>query len=204
MRLAFAAALVLVAVLVVALFAATTALDRLDDGLNGALGAFRARPLLHAAVWVTGLGAGPAVFAAALVATAFLSAARRWREVAALWIVWTGAELTSWTLKGLIGRPRPKFLDVATATSFSFPSGHATMSMAVYGFLAYAIARAMPAGPWLRAIVASAAILILAVGFSRIFLSVHFTSDVLGGFAIGGIWCLIGITVCRIRPDPLS
>jgi membrane-associated phospholipid phosphatase len=197
MRIAFAVAVILLCGLIFALLAATATLNGLDNGFNDALASFRARPVLHAAVWITGLGASPAVFAAALVATAFLSASSRWREVGALWIVWTGAELTSWTLKGLIGRPRPKFLDVASATSFSFPSGHSTMSMAVYGFLGYTIAHAMPDEGRRRAVIAGAALLILAVGFSRIFLSVHFTSDVLAGFAVGGVWCLIGIAVCR-------
>jgi len=197
MRLALAVSLAVLGGLVLALLAATTTLDGLDGGLSGALSTFRSRPWLHVAVWITGLGASPAVAVAALIATAFLWASSRWREIAALWMVWAGAELTSWTLKDLLGRPRPQFLDIASASSFSFPSGHAAMSMAIYGFLAYAIARGMPSNRRRRAVVASAVILILTIGFSRIFLSVHYTSDVLGGFAVGGIWCLLGIAACR-------
>jgi undecaprenyl-diphosphatase len=88
--------------------------------------------------------------------------------------------------KALIQRPRPSAADaVGTFTNWSFPSGHATQSMAFYGMLAFLIAggRLRPAWPW-----ATAGVLVLIVGASRIYLGAHWLTDVLGGWALGGSW----------------
>jgi membrane-associated phospholipid phosphatase len=192
---------VLLAALVVAVLSRQP-IDDIDRALNAFLGPYRARPLLHAFVWVTGLGGGAAVVAAAMIASAFLWLERRRRVILALWLTWLGAEATSWTGKFLIGRVRPEFIDVAMASSPSFPSGHSAMSMAVYGFLAYAIARQLEGRAERRLVLWCAAFLILSIGFSRIFLSVHHASDVLGGFLIGAIWLLAGIAFAERTPAP--
>jgi undecaprenyl-diphosphatase len=73
---------------------------------------------------------------------------------------------------------------------FSFPSGHAMMSMIGYGMLTYFVLIRVQ-NRWARfAIVIAAAILIFLIGFSRIYLGVHFFSDVVAGFAAGGLWLI--------------
>jgi len=95
----------------------------------------------------------------------------------------------------LVGRHRPAIeLDVTVVTS-SFPSGHATAAVAVYGFLAYAIARVLPNARERFEVAYWTAVLILFVGFSRIFLGVHYLTDVIGGFLVGGFWLLVGFTM---------
>lgn len=179
-------------------------LIRFDAEINAFFEPYRAKPLLDAFLWITGLGSSPAVVAAAVIATGFLWADRRVSLIGPLWITLLGAEATTWAGKFLIGRARPQFLDVASALSPSFPSGHATASMAVYGFLAYAIARDAPN---LRArfeVAFWTMILIVLIGFSRIFLSVHFTSDVLSGFLVGGFWLLVGFALAERARPPAS
>ncbi|MGE5405543.1 MAG: phosphatase PAP2 family protein, partial [Candidatus Saccharibacteria bacterium] len=94
-------------------------------------------------------------------------------------------------LKEFFHRNRPVFERLAEASGYSFPSGHSMHSMALYGFLAYMV--------WISSDKASlrwgslvlAALLIAIVGISRIYLGVHYPSDVIGGFAAGGLWLFI-------------
>jgi membrane-associated phospholipid phosphatase len=173
-----------------------------DQSINAFFGPYRVDPLLPVVLWVTALGGGPAITAVAIAATGLLWAARRRYVLASLWIALLGAEATSTLGKYLVGRARPEFLDVAKAWTPSFPSGHSTASMAVYGFLAYVIARDLP-GLRRRFEVTFWTILLIAlVGFSRIFLSVHYASDVLSGFLVGGFWLLVAIAVAEWTRAP--
>lgn len=162
---------------------------------------YRAGPLLRIFLWLTALGSSPAIVAVGVVATGFLWAHRRAFFVAPLWIALLGSQATTWGGKVLIGRERPTFIEGVTALSPSFPSGHATAAMAVYGFLAYAVARDVPNARVRFELAFWAAVLIASIGFSRIFLSLHYTSDVVGGFLVGGFWLLVGFALAEIaRP----
>ena len=109
-----------------------------------------------------------------------------------------GAGTVDYIMKLLIERARPGGLIPSTIeTSYSFPSGHATFALALYGFFAYVLCRAYPKHA--RSIVMLASVLILLVGFSRLYLGVHFPSDVLAGYLLGGLWLLIGIRIVRLR-----
>ncbi|CAH2599644.1 DedA protein [Rhodovastum atsumiense] len=171
-----------------------------DDRINAALAPYRAPWLLRGFVWVTTLGESAALGAVAVTATGFLWASRRFWLIMPLWLTLVGAQMTTWIGKFAIARPRPEFLDgVATALSPSFPSAHATGAMATFGFVAYAILRDLP-NPRRRFDIAYwTGVAIILVGFSRIFLSVHHTTDVASGFLVGGFWLLVGFTVAEWR-----
>jgi membrane-associated phospholipid phosphatase len=82
---------------------------------------------------------------------------------------------------------------------WSFPSGHASGAVATYGMLAYVLTRLLPER-WHAAILATAAVIALSTGFSRVFLQVHFLSDVIAGFACGLAWltlCIAGVEVSQ-------
>ena len=82
--------------------------------------------------------------------------------------------------------------------SFSFPSGHATLAAAFYGFLAYAIVRDAPARGQRAGVAGALLMLVVAIGLSRMYLGVHFLSDVLGGYLLGLTWLIGGIVVAEI------
>jgi membrane-associated phospholipid phosphatase len=104
-------------------------------------------------------------------------------------LAFAGAEVITFGMKQGFRRDRPFFEDpLATASSFSFPSGHALVSLAVYGSIALVIARHARSRRQAVAVLAVAAIWILAIGFSRLYLGVHFLSDVLAGYAAGAAW----------------
>ena len=73
-------------------------------------------------------------------------------------------------------------------TSYSFPSGHAMVSFVVYGMPAYLAVLTLENWRARVAIVFGAALLVILIGFSRVYLGVHYPSDVLAGYAAGGVW----------------
>ena len=120
---------------------------------------------------------------------------RAWLHLS-LWIAaLVGGQVLNLLLKNWFARPRPVFQDpLAVALFYSFPSGHATMSLIAYGLIAYFLwTSAAPRFPRRLATVALM-LLILLIGLSRLYLGVHYFSDVLAGFAAGGLWLSFCIT----------
>ena len=91
-------------------------------------------------------------------------------------------QITTQIIKGAVDRPRPDD-GVVDVSGFSYPSGHASISVT---FLAIAVvlSRTVPAA-WRVALVVAGAVLAVAIGLSRVYLRVHYLSDVLGGWAVG-------------------
>jgi membrane-associated phospholipid phosphatase len=176
-----------------------------DNLVNTAFAPWRVEPLVSAFLWITALGSSPSIISAVIIATGFLWSQHRFHIIVPLWVTCLGAVATTSAGKLLIGRHRPEIvLDVTVLTS-SFPSGHATAAMAVYGFLAYVIARDLPNIRERFEVAYWTAVLILFIGFSRIFLGVHYLTDVIGGFLVGGFWLLIGFTIVEWhRPAKLA
>jgi undecaprenyl-diphosphatase len=103
--------------------------------------------------------------------------------------------LSSWTINDLLkiyfARPRPPGEALTIATGYSFPSGHAMVSIAFYGFLAYlAFTQGGKRG---KLAAGELACLIFLIGLSRVYLNVHYPSDVLGGWLLGLLILLISI-----------
>ena len=97
-------------------------------------------------------------------------------------------------LKNILQRPRPNEFRIIEETGYSFPSGHSMVSMAFYGYLIYLIYRYVKNKyvKWILIVLLS--ILICTIGISRIYLGVHYTSDVLGGFLISISYLVIYIS----------
>ncbi|MEY4747430.1 MAG: hypothetical protein RLZZ416_479 [Candidatus Parcubacteria bacterium] len=140
---------------------------------------------------------GVAVAVVVMAIAAFvLWRGKRWAHAVGLLIALAGALATSEVLKFLIQEARPpETLRAIVETGYSFPSNHATAAFALYGFLAWSL--------WdlkrpMRAIgIAICLLFILLVGFSRIYLGVHYPLDVAGGYAIGAIFLLFGAYATR-------
>jgi membrane-associated phospholipid phosphatase len=134
---------------------------------------------------------GNGAFLAVVVLVAALLLWRRGFVMDALYVVlaFVGAEVITYGMKQGFRRERPFFQDpLATASSFSFPSGHALVSLSVYGSLAIVLARHAPSRRAAIAILVLAGVWVAAIGFSRLYLGVHFLSDVLAGLAAGSAW----------------
>lgn len=169
----------------------------LDEALNQALTPYRHGVALTAFVWLTDLGTGSTGVAVSLVASVLFWSGGRAGLVAPLWVTFLGAEATTWAGKVLVGRVRPEFIEAASAASPSFPSAHATVSVAVYGFLAYAACRGLADRRDRMLVRAGATVLIVLICFSRLYLSVHYLGDVLAGASVAGLWLLLGIRLAE-------
>ena len=175
-------------------------LPALDQAVNSSLAPLRHGLPLAAFRFLTTLGAEAAALPVAVAASGLLAAGRRGGLVAPLWLTLLGAEATTYGLKYLVGRPRPPTLAGVAAISPSFPSAHATVAVALYGFLALVIAAGLPGR---RALVLmGATAVILAIGASRLVLSLHYVSDVLAGYAIGGAWLWASSRWAMLRTAP--
>lgn len=117
----------------------------------------------------------------------FIFLKERWWVIYVLLVSLTSLGLMS-LLKNLIERRRPENPMVEGITNFGFPSGHALMSVAFYGLLALWVAATIK-NKWQRwGIISFLLILILLIGYSRIYLRVHYATDVIAGFCIGICW----------------
>ena len=97
-------------------------------------------------------------------------------------------------LKRILQRPRPTEYRIIEETGYSFPSGHSMISMAFYGYLIYLIYKYVKNKYVKVGSIVLLSILICAIGISRIYLGVHYTSDVLGGFLISVSYLIIFIS----------
>jgi membrane-associated phospholipid phosphatase len=132
-----------------------------------------------------------------------------WRHRALLvgWIAaFAGGLAVERVAKAVVQRVRPPTATAYIhADSFSFPSGHSTAAMVAYVMLAYALARLMEADLGRRVLLyLGAAVIIGAVGLSRIYLGVHYPSDVMAGFAVGLAWAAICLTGVRLAERRMS
>ena len=144
---------------------------------------------------VTHLG-DEATLIAVSVALVVVAAARRDIRLAAASVFACGGNgLLNPALKHLFERVRPVPDHAYVTTSvYSFPSGHTSGSMVVYGFVAYVVARRTPPS-WHEPIAAAAAALVVSIACSRVLLRVHWASDVAAGLASGGVWLAVSIWV---------
>jgi len=127
-----------------------------------------------------------------LVVLVWLTRTRRWGAAVSLVLVTAGAQLLNNVLKDYFQRPRPAPLsgplaELIPAQAWSFPSGHAMVSGAFYVFLAYLSWQLLTG--WKQVLVTGALVLlILGIGLSRLYLGVHFLTDVMAGYAAGAVW----------------
>ncbi len=122
---------------------------------------------------------------------------RGWEQILALWAGIGGCYLSASLLKIAFHRQRPAGIRVYDEMSFSFPSIHATVAVFLFGFITWIFARRMVNPIRRSCIIAAAILLITSIGFSRLYLGVHFLSDVLGGYLLGALWLALCIRLAE-------
>ena len=144
----------------------------------------------------TWIGSGYVVTAIALVGFIVLYFVLRYRHQAFLLLtVVTGSILLNKALKSYFKRERPEIHRILDANGYSFPSGHSMMAFALYAIIAYIAWRNLKTTMSRVALVLFTALMIIIIGTSRIYLGVHYPSDVVGGFAVSALWVTIAISV---------
>ncbi|MEH1840547.1 MAG: phosphatase PAP2 family protein [Nostoc sp.] len=122
----------------------------------------------------------------------------RRREATILGIAGVGATLLNCLMKLLFGRARPAlWKHIIKVGQHSFPSGHAMVSIVIYGFIGYILAKQFP--EWRFWIYDLTIVLIAAIGLSRLYLGVHWLTDVTAGYAAGLVWLIACILSLELQ-----
>lgn len=148
--------------------------------------------MLYAFTW---LGSAYVTIGLTLLGSLVLYRQKKGRNMLILWILMAGVGLFIQVGKRTFNRKRPAQVAYYAETGYSFPSGHSATAMTLYGLLGYWLVRGRRhlRNRWLVGCCTVG--LILVVGFSRIYLGVHFLSDVLGGYLLGTCWLIVGIVL---------
>jgi undecaprenyl-diphosphatase len=168
------------------------AVTRLPLGvIDGTLPAFAGHAVGVALVFTR---AGTFIYYVALAALTLLIGSQRrgWfgcalTIIVALLCAWFSSDL----FKEFFARARPEHWYALRETSFSYASGHATLSLAFYGGWAYLLARGVAPSWWRTALIALLIVWVMAIGWSRLALGAHYPTDVLGGYLLGGAWLVL-------------
>jgi undecaprenyl-diphosphatase len=143
----------------------------------------------------TTIGSGYVMFPLTIVLAVVFYATRRPAAAAVIVLSMAGAVVIANVDKRLVGRPRPPVHHLEAVSSASFPSGHTSQATAFFlSLLVVFLARRGQRGA-AAAIAVAACLLIVGVAWSRVYLAVHYPSDVAGGFLRAGGWSLIVVTL---------
>lgn len=145
---------------------------------------FRSPKLTKVFLWITLLGKLQIIIGSAIIVSLILWLWKKRDYIIYLWLALLADGIFSYFVKLLIHRDRP-LTPVYLENSFSFPSGHAMVAVIFYGFLAYLLIRHIKSWKTKVNIFFACLVVILVIGFSRLYLGVHFLSDVWGGYLLG-------------------
>lgn len=172
-------------------------LYRIDRVVNRRLPGALGEGVLDALRLVTHLGDVLTLVAISLALALWMGKRKAWWELLALLLVSAGGQALVWTLKWIFARDRPGG-QLTSAVGSSFPSGHSFTAVVLYGFLLYLAWQHIGRPAWRVPAAVALVLVILGVGASRVLLSVHWISDVLGGFAIGLAWLVFSLAVVHL------
>ncbi len=160
-----------------------------DSAVRDAVHRLASAPLTRTMMVLTQMGAPAFLIVVTLIAGWRFSVRGEARLAAVLAIATIGASAACESLKLIYHRPRPAaFFGYDEPLTFSFPSGHATTSLCFYGLFSIILSGRAKTVRRRRAVWFGCAGLVLAIGFSRVYLGVHYPTDVLGGYLFGLAW----------------
>ena len=147
---------------------------------------------------ITALGSVTVLSLISAVVAGFLLLTRRYQALLLLASALAGGSLLNWSLKNYFNRARPEFVtQLHHVDSYSFPSGHSLLAAVVYLTLGALVARLVAKRRQKIYILGVAVLLTFLVGVSRVYLGVHYPSDVLAGWSVGLLWAILCWLVAR-------
>lgn len=176
-------------------------LVKFDDSVSSILSSHISPVLTQTMEMITFFGSGWWLIIGALAGTVILFMLKKWSLGIFLIFSSCAGILFNILLKNIFQRQRPDLHRLISANGYSFPSGHSMGSMILYGAVAYIIIHYAHLRIWKIVGTVLMALFILLIGISRIYLGVHFPSDIVGGYAAGGAWLVICILSFRYYED---
>ena len=174
-------------------------LVRADLRVVSLLQVFRNPHLNNIVLFFTYLGNWQIVLAGASALLIYFAVARQWPQILAILAAVGGGEILVWAGKTAFARPRPDLVNaLIPAQGLSFPSGHAFVAVSFYGLVSWFLFDSAKTKTAKVLIVVFTLETIFAIGFSRIYLGVHWPSDVLASFCLGAAWLTATITVFSV------
>ena len=150
------------------------------------------------AMEVTALGSFVVLAVIGLMVSLLLWHLEKERYVALIWLAVTGSLVLNQTLKAVFARARPDVFErLVDVGNLSFPSGHAMNSMVFYTVISYSIGHVVGPGRARTVVYTLGAILIGVIGWTRMYLGVHYPSDVVAGYTVGFAWA----TICAVLTE---
>jgi len=165
-----------------------------DTRVDNLLIIFRDQTLTTFFTWVTVLGRGHVVLFFIITTTVFLWLWRKRYYIIPFYVTLFGSELFTYLGKIIFQRARPESA-IYFEPTYSFPSGHATTAVAFYGFITYLLIHLAKRRRQKINIFFAGFVLIFLIDFSRLYLGVHYLSDVWGGNLVGLLWLIVGISM---------
>jgi len=175
------------------------ALAKYDSKVTEFIISFRTPALNKFLQFITEVGDFNGYLVMAILSTIiFYLKFKNWRYVAEIFFVLIVSGLSNTALKQVINRARPDAEHLVSVATLSYPSGHAMSAIAFYGFLIYLV-YTFKLQPWIKTgLILLFVFLILTIGISRVYLGVHYPSDIVGGYIAGFIWVLFCIVLFHI------
>ncbi|NLJ41967.1 MAG: phosphatase PAP2 family protein [Clostridiales bacterium] len=169
----------------------------MDETVYGFISSFESPGVTQVMIFISFLGGATFLIALGVILSLLLGIKNKY-YIDSFFILanLTGAWVLNALLKAIFQRPRPIVTHLARAGGYSYPSGHSMISMAFYGFVAYTIGRTIKDIRHRFIFVSLLILLPIVIGISRIYLGVHFASDVIGG-VLAGAACLGAFIVFR-------
>jgi undecaprenyl-diphosphatase len=175
----------------------------LDAAVHAWFVAHRSALLDPVMIGVSAIGGTAGMLALAAVTAVFLVRCGRRAHAVIVLLAFAGGEAIGDAAKLIYQRARPPQADwLAVVTSYSMPSGHSLLATATVGIVAAIAVQRSPRRSAQAAVVALAIGVVLLIGTSRLYLGVHWPTDVLSGYLLGGAWlavCLLGLTAVERR-----
>lgn len=170
---------------------------RFDSSLLLWLHGWANPPLDAVMLWLTRLGNPHVVLPVVLGSLGLFLWRRRQAEALMLLVSCAGALVLNQSMKLLFVRARPALWPrLIQETSYSFPSGHALGSLVLYGYLSVVLGHRYPRQAWW--IHGIAILVILLIGLSRLYLGVHYPTDIAAGYAVGGLWLVLCLQALKL------
>jgi undecaprenyl-diphosphatase len=178
----------------IALFINDNKIVNFDNRITDFLQSMNSQILTNIMKFFTFIGSGSVIGFIVIMAMIFFYVVLKHRSELVLLVgVVIGSALLNLILKMTFHRARPTINRIIDASGYSFPSGHSMAAFTLYGILSFLLWKHISSYSGRSLLIIISVLMIAMIGISRIYLGVHYPSDVLGGFLASGIWLIFSI-----------